>query len=445
MNLRKSLTSRIITLSGVWIFLTLIATVGLLYYYYRDHISKHYDAHVLMHVEEMVVAADLTPGGQLELTSLPSDPRFDVLYSGWYWEIRHHDEVLQRSHSLGGETLDLDGLPITEGVRVHEIIGPRNQDLRLQTVQIPTSQPGENLLLAASAPVMSIREDAIDISEHMLANFAVLGIGLVLAVMLQIRLALRPLRDIRDGIGEIREGKTAKLHEDFPDEIQPLVSELNNLIDHNAVLLKRARNRLGDLAHSIKNPLTVINNEAHNLGPDQRSLIVDQTNDIERSVEHYLSRARATGIDSVLGARSHVKSVAEDLSFAMKRIYKDRNLEIDFTGLGSCSFRGEAQDLEEVLGNVMDNACKWAESRVIVHCSSREDRLCIVVEDDGPGIPEEELETVMQRGHRLDETTPGHGLGLNIVKEIVDIYGGKITFSRSGYGGLSVGLDLPGA
>ena len=263
--------------------------------------------------------------------------------------------------------------------------------------------------------------------------------------MLQIRLALRPLRDIRDGIGEIREGKTAKLHEDFPDEIQPLVSELNNLIDHNAVLLKRARNRLGDLAHSIKNPLTVINNEAHTLDPDQRNLIVDQTNDIERSEDHYLSRARATGIDSVLGARAHVKSVAEDLAFAMKRIYKDRNLEIDFSGLGSCSFRGEAQDLEEVLGNLMDNACKWAESRVIVHCSSREDRLSIVVEDDGPGIPEEELETVVQRGHRLDETTPGHGLGLNIVKEIVDIYGGKITFSRSGYGGLLVGLDLPGA
>ena len=233
--------------------------------------------------------------------------------------------------------------------------------------------------------------------------------------------------------------------EDFPDEIQPLVSELNNLIDHNAVLLKRARNRLADLAHSIKNPLTVINNEAHNLQPDQRELIHDQTNDIERSVDHYLTRARASGMDSVLGARAHIKTVAEDLAFAMRRIHKDRNLEIDFTGLGSCSFRGEAQDLEEILGNLMDNACKWANSRVIVHCSSREDRCKIVVEDDGPGIPEEELEMVLNRGHRLDETTPGHGLGLNIVKEIVEIYGGKIRFSRSGYGGLLAELDLPGA
>ena len=432
-------------MSGVWIALALVVTGYVLYYYYRDHINKHYDDHVLMHLEEIVAAVDLTPERQLDLSNYPSDPRFDVPDSGWYWEIRHNGNVLARSPSLGERSLDLDGISFSNSIQVNEIVGPGKQGLRIQALEIDTSQDGERLLLIATTPTLGIKEDATDIAKYMMLNFAVLGFGLVIAVVIQVRLALRPLNELSTGIGEIRAGKTDRLPEEFPQEVQPLAHELNNLIDHNATLLKRARNRLGDLAHSIKNPLTVINNEAQNLAPVQRELILDQTSDITSSVDRYLTRARTSGADSVLGTRAQVKSVAEDLAFAMRRIHKDRKLQIDLSGIGDCSFRGDTQDLEEVLGNLMDNACKWAQSRVIVHCSNRDDRLSVVVEDDGPGIPEDKLKIVMQRGHRLDETTPGHGLGLNIVTGIVDIYGGKITFSRSGYGGLSVGLDLPGA
>jgi signal transduction histidine kinase len=417
----------------------------MLYYYYREHINKHYDDHVLMHLEEIVTAADLTQDGQLALSANPSDPRFDVPYSGWYWEIRNNGQVLKSSPSLADEELNLDGVAASNGVQISEIIGPGNQLLRVQTLMIDTSQEGQKLLLAASTPTLGIKEEASEIAKYMLINFAVLGLGLMVAVAFQVRLALRPLNHISSGISEIRNGKTDKLHEEFPEEVQPLVNELNNLIDHNAVLLKRARNRLGDLAHSIKNPLTVINNEACNLESGQRELILDQTSDIANSVNRYLSRARASGSDNVLGARANIKSVAEDLAFAMKRIHNIRDLDIDFTGLGSYSFRGEAQDLEEILGNLMDNACKWANSRVVVRCEGLEGRCHLVVEDDGPGIPEEELESVLQRGRRLDETTPGHGLGLNIVQQMLEIYGGKLTFSRSAYGGLKAELDLPGA
>ena len=226
--------------------------------------------------------------------------------------------------------------------------------------------------------------------------------------------------------------------------MQPLVDELNNLLDHNAVLLKRARNRLGDLAHSVKNPLTVIKNEARNLEPAQRDLITQQTSDISRNVDHYLTRARMFGTEKVLGARSEVKPVIEDLVYAMQRLYQERELEFDSTGLESCWFRGERQDLEEMLGNLLDNACKWARQRVYVHCRGGDDDLLVLaVEDDGPGIPDEERALVMRRGHKLDESKPGHGQGLGIVKDIADLYGGSLKLMRSRFGGLLAELVLP--
>jgi len=211
------------------------------------------------------------------------------------------------------------------------------------------------------------------------------------------------------------------------------------------VLLKRARNQLGDLAHSIKNPLTVINNEARAMPTEQKELILKETGDIASSVEHYLSRARVFGTENVLGARSQVKTIVEDLTFVMKRIYADRNLEFDISGLGNCSFRGESQDLEEMVGNLVDNASKWANKRVIVHCRSSSQRVRLAVEDDGPGIPELKTELVLTRGNKLDDSVAGQGRGLGIVRDIVELYGGRLTLSRSGYGGLCAELDLPGA
>lgn len=443
--LTKSLTLRIIILSGFWIILALVLTAMLLLYYYRDHIAKHYDAHVFMHLEEMVAASHLTDDGELRLSAYPSDPRYDILYSGWYWEIRYHGKVLRRSHSLGGETLDLGHLQVMEGTRIHEIVGPREEPLRIQTLEIPGGPAGERLMLVATAPMLGIKDDVIDIAEHMLISFMLLAAVLILAVVLQVRLALRPLTAVSKGIAAIRDGKAEKLRGEYPREVEPLVNELNNLLEHSMVLLKRARNQLGDLAHSIKNPLTVINNEANAMPAEQKQLILKQTGDIASSVDHYLSRARVFGTENVLGARSQVKSIVEDLTFVMKRIHGDRNLEFDLSGLGHCSFRGESQDLEEMVGNLLDNASKWASKRVIVTCKFRSQRVRLAVEDDGPGISELKTEMVLTRGNKLDESVAGQGRGLGIVRDIVELYGGSLTLSRSGYGGLCAELDLPGA
>jgi len=440
---RRSLTFRIIAFSSIWIWLALMATALLLWYYYHDHIGKHYDAHVFMHLEEMVTASKLAPEGSIKLDFHPSDPRFQKIYSGWYWETRVGGETMERSPSLGTSRLSLGVAHAAEDHRVQVITGPKQQTLRVQTIEISKGQGGEKILLLASAPHMRIEDDVIDLAEHMLVSFIVLGIGLLIAVVLQVRLALKPLNAISTGISQIHEGKAERLREKFPEEVQPLVDELNNLLEHNSVLLKRARNQLGNLAHSIKNPLTVINNEAQNLDEGARTLILDQAKDISKSVDHYLFRARASGADSVLGARANVKSVAEDLTFALQRLYKDRNLKIDTSGLGTCTFRGESQDLEEMLGNLMDNACKWANRRVNLHCRPRQNRCVLTVEDDGPGIPEDQLEKVLERGQQLDESMQGHGLGLGIVQDMVELYGGKLTFKRSSLGGLCAELELP--
>ena len=441
----RSLKNRIILLSGTWIIMALVGTGAVLLNFYSNHIASHYDAHVRMHMEEMVAAARLSEDGELMLAYPPSDPRYQDPHSGWYWEVRHRGKLLASSPSLEGDQIALSGITSPEHAGTQVLAGPAGNQLRVQTMQIPAGIPGEQLLLISSAPMIGIRDDVIDVAGHMAIAFALLGVLLLLAVVLQIRIALKPIEEISEGINAIHQGKTDGIKGEFPRGLQPLVDELNNLLEHNSVLLRRARNQLGDLAHSIKNPLSVINNEARSMNTEKGPLILKQTADIADSVEHHLTRARAFGTTKVLGARAKIKPVAEDLEFALKRIYKDRTLRFDLDGLGDCAVRCESQDLEEMLGNLMDNACKWADSRVIVHCLSQKGRNYIYVEDDGPGIPEDKIEQVMQRGQRLDESREGHGLGLSIIQEIMELYGGKLSLSKSGYGGLSARLDLPGA
>lgn len=426
--------------------MALVMTALLLGYYYHDHIAQHFDEHVSIHLEELIEASEFLPDGTFRLASSPSDPNFYNLHSGWYWEIRQSGTTLERSLSLGDDSLDLGQMQSTTGVMIREIIGPGDEVLRVQAKEVESESSGHRpLVYIASAPMTGITDDVRDYSNHILTSFLVLGIGLLLAVVLQVRVALKPLQAISTGIADVRGGKSSKLPQDYPKDVQPLVDELNNLLEHNAILLKRARNQLGDLAHAVKNPLTVINNEARNMERGQKELITLQTNEISKNVDHYLSRARAFGAENVLGSRSSIKTVVEDLVFAMQRIHQDRDLEFDFSRLEECWFRGESQDLEEMVGNLLDNACKWAKSKVAIRCKTESDRILLTIEDDGPGIPEEFLKDVIRRGRKLDDSKPGHGQGLGIVKDIADLYGGTLTLRNGQLGGLLAELDLPAA
>ena len=443
--MRRSLTARIILLSIFWITIALLATAILLGRLYRVHIEEHYDAHVFTHVEELVAAIETSPEGERRLHSEPTDPRFHLLNSGWYWEVLIAGELMEKSPSLGDQQLDLTGLNLIESHGVQTIYGPDRQQLRAQLINTTYPHDIGSLTFLATAPVMQITDDVHEFVFHIFINFLVLGIGLSIAVVVQVRVALRPLKAIRSAISDVQAGITQRLPQDFPSDVQPLVNELNFLLDHNELLLKRARNQLGDLAHAVKNPLTVIRNEARSMESKQGQLILDQSHVMAGSIDHYLSRARIYGKKDAIGYRTSVEPVIDDLIYAVQHIYQDRGIEFQLSLLGEHWFRGEAQDLEEMAGNLIDNACKWAKSQVVVQCVTEQDRLVLVIEDDGPGIAEEDIEDAMQRGRKLDESYAGHGHGLSIVKNIADLYGGTLKLGKSPLGGLRAELDLPAA
>ena len=439
----KSLTKRIITLSIFWIVIALVVTAVLLGQFYREHIEEHYDAHVFTHVEELIAAVNSDSQDNLTLSRQPTDPRFHRLESGWYWEIQGNGVPLYKSVSLGDHALDLSEITIDEKHDVKVIQGPKQQKLRAQIVHVSYPFDPGSLVFVATAPEMAIKDDVNSFYTHILTSFLVLGIGLSVAVVMQVLLALKPLNAIQSAISNIRSGKTERLPQDFPSDVQPLVDELNFLLDHNETLLKRARNQLGDLAHSVKNPLTVIRNEARSLSSQQGQLILDQSHVMANSIDHCLSRARIYGKQDAIGYRTSVKSVIDDLSFAIEHLHKDRNISIELKCIEDQWFRGEAQDLEEMAGNLIDNAFKWAKSRVVVSCESHHNKLHLIIDDDGPGIAPEELNTITRRGRKLDQKVPGHGQGLGIAEDIANLYGGSLKLGRSSMGGLRAELHLP--
>ena len=421
------------------------ATALLMGSFYRDHIEDHYDTHVATHVEELIMAVETGPDGVLRLSREPTDPRFHRPDSGWYWEILGNDTLHIKSSSLGEKQLDLSGISLDEDHDVQIVYGPDGHKLRAHVAHVAYAHEPGSLIFIATAPVIEIKDDVHDFYTHILISFLVLGIGLSVAVVVQVMVALKPLKAIQSAISDIKGGKMGRLPRDFPKDVQPLVDELNFLLDHNEVLLKRARTQLGDLAHTVKNPLTVIRNEARNMSGKRGQLILDQSHVMANNIDHYLSRARIYGKQDAIGYRTSVKSVIDDLSFAVEHIHKERGVGVDMQCLEDRWFRGEAQDLEEMAGNLIDNAFKWAKSKVTVRCDTDHNRLALIIEDDGPGIAEEDLKTVTRRGRKLDESTPGHGHGLGIVKDIAELYAGSLKLGRSELGGLKAELDLPAA
>ena len=301
----------------------------------------------------------------------------------------------------------------------------------------------EPITILATSPDMQITDDVADFSLHLILSFIVLAVGLSMAVILQVGIALRPLKSIRGSISEVKAGHIDRLPKDFPMDVQPLADELNSLLDHNEMLLKRARTQLADLAHLVNTPLTVIRNEARNIPNEQGQLILDQAHAMSGNIDHYLTRARVSGQKGGFGYRTSLKTVIDDLCFAVEHMYPDRDIEIRLCDKGDCRFRGELQDLEEMVGNLLDNACKWAKRKVEVHCSLDHDRMTVSVEDDGPGIPKDQMESVLRRGRKLDESAPGFGQGLSIVNDIATLYGGQLKLGKSELGGLFAELELP--
>ncbi len=293
-------------------------------------------------------------------------------------------------------------------------------------------------------------EDQVARFSRILAlSFGVLGVGLLITTFLQVSFGLHPLREIRRGLEAIRSGSSKRLDDEVPAEVQPLVTEVNLVLDHNDEVVNRARTHVGNLAHALKTPISVITIEAETGKSDNlASVVAKQSKIMQQQIDHHLARARAMGRSRTIGVRTHIASAINDMIRTIKRIHSDKDMEFDLQVSDNLHFWGERQDLDEILGNLMDNAAKWGKSKIRISAyrtvpTDNYERLCIEIEDDGPGVSLKEREALFERGTRLDQSVPGSGLGLAIVKDIAEICGGEVALMDSGLGGLKVVVSLP--
>jgi signal transduction histidine kinase len=306
------------------------------------------------------------------------------------------------------------------------------------------------VLVAGDAGV--IQDQVASFRRRVFLTLAVFGAGLIIATLIQIRWGLRPLDRVRLALAEIRSGRQTRFEGDLPAEIEPLVKELNALLESNQEVVDRARTQVGNLAHALKTPLSVIINEARAGRGTLATKVAEQAALMHRQISHHLDRARIAARVNVIGAVTEVEPVVTRLIRAMQRIHGERGIAITCAVPAKARFKGEQQDFEEIVGNLLDNACKWAKTAATVtvaHAAPGGEadagRLSLTIDDDGPGLSAEEIEAATTRGGRLDETKPGSGLGLSIVADLVSMYRGRIDFRRSPGGGLRVEVELPAA
>lgn len=457
MKRRASLAFRLFAGAAAWaLALLLLGAIALTTLYQRS-VLRTMDDRLSSVVEALVAAAETDPGGGIVLARRPSDPAYDRVFSGRYWQIFDAPvmeggghQALVVSRSLWDETLSppdalMASLLASPGqVMSFDTKGPSGEPLRLtaQAVQLP-ARPDMVIMMAAED-----RETA----DRDVRNFAItsgimfLGFATAIAagVFFQVRIGLAPVLRMRTSVAEVREGNQERVDGEFPVELQPLADELNAMLDHSRELVERSRTHVGNLAHALKTPIAVLTNEARTSEGALADMVERQTGLMTEQVEHHLRRARAAAHAKAVGARTSVASTVGDLARTLEKINAARGIRITFEAEDDLNFKGERQDLEEMVGNLMDNACKWSGGEVQVKAlrtAARE--LAVIIEDDGPGLDPQECEAALQRGVRLDEQAPGSGLGLAIVSDLAKAYGGELSLSRSELGGLAARIGLP--
>jgi signal transduction histidine kinase len=450
----NSLALRLFLSATVWTVLILFATGIVLSTLNRQAVERSFDRRLSVYLRTLVAeVAAPEEGGERQPQSL-GEPLFELPLSGWYWQIiklNTPKPEVRSSRSLwdgGLPHLTDQNVPLgADGTRRSYVDGPEEQRLRLIERTVDLGDDGR-YVVAVAGDSQEIEEETRSFDRVLVVTFGTLIVALLLTTMFQVRFGLAPLKRISEGLAAIRGGTAERLEGQFPFEIAPLARETNALIDANREIVERARTHVGNLAHALKTPLSVMVNEATARDSDLLAVKVLQQAEIMRDqVARHLERARLAARLTVVGNVTEVLSVVSALARTMEKIYLDRGIAIDVEAPTPVRFKGEQPDLEEMVGNLVDNACKWANSRVSIEVvpetGAAGSTIRIVVDDDGPGLEAEQREQVTHRGQRLDETKPGSGLGLSIVVELAALYGGSLTLGTAPIGGLRAELVLP--
>jgi signal transduction histidine kinase len=456
---RSSLATRLFLSATAWVAVILLITGIILSSVYRDATERAFDRRLNLYLRTLVAEVatpDEPPDHQFQSLG---EPLFELPLSGWYWQITRTDtekEDTRASRSLWDKKLpklEEHGAELSAaGIRQGYVEGPEGQTLRMVERPVDLGADGK-FLVDVAGDASEIFDETRSFDYYLGGTFVALSIVLVLTTIFQVRFGLAPLKRISDAIADIRSGRAERLEGEFPVEIAPLARETNALIDANREIVERARTHVGNLAHAIKTPLSVIVNEAtsHSADPFAEK-VLEQADVMRDQVAHHLERARIAARVTIVSTVTEVGAVVDALRRTMEKIHRDRDIAIEISGGSKVTFRGERQDLEEMVGNLVDNACKWAASRVFIEVVPGEatepgaaPMLRILVDDDGRGLSEKERAQVSRRGQRLDESKPGSGLGLSIVTDLAGLYGGSLTLGPAPIGGLRAELRLPAA
>jgi len=450
----NSLAVRLFVSATAWAVIILVTTGVVLSSLYRQTVERAFDRRLGVYLRTIVadIAAPEEPGGKFPQSL--GEPLFELPLSGWYWQVTRldpgkHDVRSSRSLWDGGlPHLEDRGVPANpDGSREGYVPGPEDQRLRLVERNIDLGDEG-HYLVAVAGDAAEITEETRGFDQALVITFSILAMVLLITTMFQVRFGLAPLKRITGSLAAIRAGTAERLAEDFPDEIAPLARETNALIEANKEIVERARTHVGNLAHALKTPISVMVNEAATRGGDSfAEKVREQANIMRDQVARHLERARLAARLTVVSSITDVAPVVTALARTMEKIHHDRGIAIEVDADADARFRGERPDLEEMIGNLVDNACKWATSRVAVEVLREKSGqvLRIAVDDDGRGLSRSEREQVSHRGQRLDESKPGSGLGLSIVVELAHLYGGKLELGAAPIGGLRAELTLPAA
>jgi signal transduction histidine kinase len=451
---RASLARRMGLIAAGWIFILLLGGGIALERTLTKQVEANFDEQLDYILTAMIASAEIDASGEVYFYRTLGDQRFLEPGSGLYWQISGGNYEPWPSRSLWDRTLKLRG-PKASGKQFDSEVHFYNSDqfkgepLRIaeRTVILPGSETRWTFAVASATEQMDAQIGRVRLI--LIWSFLVLGLGLLVMALLQIRYGLQPLRRVRAAIQKLRTTGANRITDPLPLEVQPLVEELNALLEHSERQAEEARRHAGNLAHALKTPLTVLTNAATARAPDLGDAVMRETRTMQRHVDHHLARARAVGRRAVGHARTNVMASAEAVRRAVERLYPQGRLDI--AGGKTAMVSLERQDLDELLGNLIENAAKYGGGSVFVTIdpdeTPRDPKMCLIwVEDDGTGIPEAERERIFDRGVRLDTDKPGTGLGLAIVRDVAEIYGGSVALGESeDLGGLLVELRLPRA
>lgn len=431
---RLSIKSRLVLAAVVWLTAMILAagvTIPTQVYNYMVDDTR---ARLSVFMDEIAAQLEVDQTGHLSLAAQLSDPRFSRPYSGLYWSASTKTN-LERSRSLWDKRIEYKEL-------TNDAYGARDEKLITidKVLYLPDFNGPIHIVVGIDeAPIKNTLQTLIG---QLWLILGLLFAGVLTVILVQISWSLSPLTKLQKELADLKSGKKKRLEETYPKEISPLISDLNALLFHYQELLERARNHAGNLSHALKTPLSVLKNEVRVLEPMVQTRLEEPLVQIQDHIDYHLGRARMAGSMNILSVKANPAERVDAIAMAFDKVYAQRDITLVNELDSELNVAVEKTDLDEMIGNLLENGYKWAKRMIRVHSTQDKDNIRIIIEDDGPGIPEEQLAKVIQRGFRLDEATPGSGLGLNIVSEMAHSYRGQLTLEESKMGGLKATLVL---